>query len=82
MRDNANGTPSFSHQVTWVRTREWPISVFRFLVAHAPDKARPVFQAPRMIRMRMGEHNRVGLQAIKFSQPIQAAIDHHIRAAT
>jgi hypothetical protein len=34
-----------------------------------------------MIRMRMGEHNRVGLQAIKFSQLIQAAIDHHIRAA-
>lgn len=38
---------------------------------------RAVFQAPGVIRMGVGEHNRARTQSLKFSQPIQAAIDHH-----
>ena len=31
--------------------------------------------------MRMREHDRAGIDAIQFSQPIKAAIDHHIVGA-
>jgi hypothetical protein len=34
-----------------------------------------------MIGMRMGEHDRARLQSLKFSQPILAAVDHHVGAA-
>src|SRR5437016_10691176 len=42
---------------------------------------RTISQAPRMIRMRVREHDRLRMQPLKFSQPIKAAIDHHIGAA-
>jgi hypothetical protein len=34
-----------------------------------------------MIRMRVREHDRPRMQPLKVSQPIKAAIDHHIGAA-
>jgi hypothetical protein len=42
---------------------------------------RAAFQSPRLICVRVCEHYRVRMQPLKFSQPIEAAIDHHIRAA-
>jgi len=39
------------------------------------------FQAPGVIRMRVREHDRVGVQPLKFSQPIKAAINHNVGAA-
>src|SRR5207249_10651892 len=42
---------------------------------------RAFFQSPGVIRMRMGEHDRVGMQPLKFPQPIKAAVDHHAYAA-
>src|SRR5205823_12945431 len=37
--------------------------------------------APRVIRMRVREHNRPWMQPLKFPEPIEATIDHHIRGA-
>jgi hypothetical protein len=34
-----------------------------------------------MIGMRMREHDRIGMEPLKFSQPIKAAVDYHICAA-
>jgi hypothetical protein len=31
--------------------------------------------------MRVGEHDRPGVQPLKFSKPIKTAIDHHVGAA-
>ena len=42
---------------------------------------RAVSQAPRMVGMRMCKHDRARMQALKFPEPIEAAIDHHIGAA-
>ena len=42
---------------------------------------RTVSQAPRMVGMRVGEHDRAGAQPLEFSQPIKAAIDHQSGAA-
>ena len=42
---------------------------------------RPAFQSPRVIGMRVREHDRARTQPLKFSKPIKAAIDHHIGAA-
>jgi len=30
-----------------------------------------------MIGMRMRQHDRVGIQSLKFSQPIKTAVNHH-----
>jgi hypothetical protein len=38
-------------------------------------------QAPRVIGMRVREHDRPRMQPLKFSQPIKAAIDHHVGTA-
>ena len=42
---------------------------------------RAVPQAPRMVGMRMREHNRARMQPFKFSDPIKAAVDHHVGGA-
>src|SRR6266496_3688864 len=41
---------------------------------------RAFFQAPGVVRMRMGEHDRVGMQPFKFPEPIETAINHHAGA--
>jgi hypothetical protein len=40
-----------------------------------------ISQAPGVVRMRVGEHNRAGMQPLEFSEPIKATVDHHIRVA-
>jgi len=58
----ARGTPSFAHQ---------PICT---LIA-----ACPMSLSPRLrMGMRVCEHDRVGMQSLKFSQLIEATIDHHV----
>ena len=42
---------------------------------------RAISQAPRVIGMRVGEHDRRRANTFQFAQPIKAAIDHHIRTA-
>src|SRR5207248_10491334 len=42
---------------------------------------RAVSQAPRVVRMRMGEYDSLRMQPLEFSQPIKAAIDHDIGTA-
>src|SRR5438309_10226857 len=42
---------------------------------------RTISQAPRMLRMRVREHDRLRMQPLKLSQTIKAAIDHHIGIA-
>jgi hypothetical protein len=42
---------------------------------------RAFLQAPSVIRMRVCKHDRAGAQPLKFSQPIKAAINHHIAPA-
>ena len=39
---------------------------------------RTVFQTPSMIRMRMRQYDRAGTQTFEFSEPIKAAINHHV----
>jgi hypothetical protein len=41
---------------------------------------RAFLQAPGVVRMRMRKHDRAGMQPLKFSQPIEAAVNHHGRA--
>jgi len=41
---------------------------------------RAFFQAPGVVRMRVGEHDRVGMQPFKFPEPIETAINHHAGA--
>jgi hypothetical protein len=38
---------------------------------------RALFQSPGVIGMRVREHDRPGVDAFQFSQPIKTAIDHH-----
>ena len=40
-----------------------------------------ISQSPGVIRMRVCKHDRAGTQPLKFSQPIKAAINHHIGPA-
>jgi len=42
---------------------------------------RTVFQAPRVIWMRMRQYDRAGTQTFEFSKPIKAAINHYIAPA-
>jgi hypothetical protein len=42
---------------------------------------RTIFQAPRVIGMCVREHDRIGIKLLKFSELIEAAIDHHLCAA-
>src|SRR5436190_11508424 len=39
---------------------------------------RAAFQSPRVIGMRVREHNRARIDAFEFPQPIKTAIDHHV----
>ncbi len=38
---------------------------------------RALFQAPGVVRMRMGEYDRGGMQTFDFAQPIKAAVNHN-----
>ena len=51
------------------------------LFRHMHWAGRAVSESPRVIGMRVREHDRAGMQALKFSQPIKTAVDHHTRAA-
>ena len=42
---------------------------------------RAVFETPGVVRMGVSEDNPAGTQPLEFSQPIEAAIDHHPGAA-
>ena len=42
---------------------------------------RALLQTPGMVRMRVGKHDRVRMKKRKFSEPIKAAVDHHVGPA-
>jgi len=56
------------------------LAAFQFspcLLRRMNGARRAVFQAPGVVRMRMSEHDRVGMQPFKFPEPIEAAINHY-----
>lgn len=59
------------------RTSGSGLSVCHVFSGAYTGQGAPFFKPQAWIRMGVGEHNRARTQSLKFSQPIQAAIDHH-----